>query len=99
MEYDPEQAHGAARDLDALADRLSAALHEDGPLLRTDPAGGDEVSTQAAQTLRRVGDSYTEAGELVVYELRKLAAVIRVQSTGILEMELQNSTHLGSAPR
>ncbi|NKY54955.1 PE family protein [Nocardia flavorosea] len=97
MQYDPELAHTAARDLEALADRLSTALREDGPLLRTEPAGGDEVSTRAADTLRRVGDSYNEASDLVVYELRKLAAVVRSQSAGILEMEHNNSIALGAA--
>ncbi|WP_280399589.1 PE family protein [Nocardia carnea] len=96
MEYNPELAHTAARDLDALADRLSAALRDDGPLLRTEPAGGDEVSVQAAQTLCRVGDSYNEAADLVVYELRKLAAVVRAQTTAILEMDLHASGHFGS---
>jgi hypothetical protein len=91
MEYDPDQARIAARDLDALADRLSTALRTDGALLRTGPAGGDEVSVQAAQTLRRVADSYTEAGDLLVHELRKLAAVVRAQSDGMLEMEQGNS--------
>jgi hypothetical protein len=93
MQYDPGQVRAAARDLDALADRLSAALQNDGPLLRTGPAGGDEVSVRAAQTLGRVADSYTEAGDLVVHELRKLAAVVRAQSDDMLEMEQGNSEH------
>ncbi|GGK98667.1 PE family protein [Nocardia jinanensis] len=93
MEYDPDQARAAARDLDALADRISTALRNDGPLLRTGPAGGDEVSVQAAQTLGRVADSYTGTGDLVVYELRKLAAVVRAQSAGMLDMEQDNSEY------
>ncbi|MFI5719067.1 PE family protein [Nocardia sp. NPDC051750] len=91
MEYDPERARGAARDLDVLADRLDAALRADGPLLSTEPAGSDEVSVHSAQTLRRVGDSYSTSGDLVVHELRKLAAVVRAQADGVLEMEFGNT--------
>lgn len=91
MEYDPGRARGAARDLDALADRLASALRADGPLLSVRPAGRDEVSAAAARTLHHVGNSYTTAAEQAVHELRKLAAVVRAQVDGVLEMELGNA--------
>ncbi|NKY31768.1 PE family protein [Nocardia speluncae] len=91
MEYDPDRARGAALDLDALADRLDATLRTEWPLLNAPPAGSDEVSVEAAQTLRRVGESYSVSGDLAVVELRKLAATVRAQADGVLAMELSNA--------
>ncbi|MGA6205420.1 PE family protein [Nocardia testacea] len=91
MEYAPDLARSAGGELDALADRLETALRVDGPLLHIAPAGADEVSVGAAQTLSRVGDSYTTSGELFVHELRKLAAAVRAQAVGMREMEQTNA--------
>ncbi|WP_328394841.1 PE family protein [Nocardia sp. NBC_00416] len=97
MEYDPDQARAAVRDLDALADLLETALRDDGPQLGTEPAGCDEVSVQAAQTLCRVADSFGEAGGLLVHELRKLAATVRAQSDRMIEMERVNTEQFRTA--
>lgn len=99
MKYDPELARATAGAFDGLADRLETAVRNDGPLLRIDAAGADEVSVTSALTLTQVADSYRESAELAVHELRKLAALVRSQADGITEMEQGNSDILVTVGR
>ncbi|MBH0777585.1 PE family protein [Nocardia bovistercoris] len=78
--FDPVAARQASVRLDALADRLERDLRVDEPALRVAPAGIDEVSVRAAQTMTDVAASFSDSADAGILELRKLAATLRSQS-------------------
>ncbi|MFI1915037.1 PE domain-containing protein [Nocardia sp. NPDC020380] len=92
VRFDPTTVRSAAADLDALADRLEAALSFESPTLSPQAAGTDEVSTTAATTLHTVAASFVAQSGLGVDELRKLAAVVRDQATTFGQVEQSNQT-------
>ncbi|WP_328395530.1 PE family protein [Nocardia sp. NBC_00416] len=90
MEFDPPQVRRAGTELDALAGRLEDALRANLPALAVEPAGVDEVSVRAADTLRAVASSYDDATTRGVHEIRKLAAALRSQSDQLVRMDEDN---------
>ncbi|MEV6771256.1 PE family protein [Nocardia sp. NPDC051030] len=92
VRFDAAAALSAAADLDALADRLEAALSADQPALTVSAAGADEVSVQAASTLTEVGASFADQTGLGVTELRKLAAAVRAQTSTFNQVETDSTT-------
>ncbi|WP_431953540.1 PE family protein [Nocardia lijiangensis] len=97
MEFDPTRAYKSATDLDALADRLEADLKANTPALAAHPAGLDEVSLRASETLSDVAASYDEAAVAGILELRKLAAALRSQSQSLLVMDADNAAGVGAS--
>lgn len=91
MEFDPVRAEQAAADIEELADRLAAELAENTPVLQVQSPAMDEVSTQAAQTLRDVADDYGRNATAGVQELRALALALRAQSHGLSSMDADNA--------
>ncbi|WP_433195514.1 PE family protein [Nocardia sp. CA-107356] len=79
--FDPAAARDAAARLDGLAARLEAEFAEGSPALTVPPAGVDEVSMRAAQTMNDVAGSYGQSAAAGIVELRKLAATLRSQAT------------------
>ncbi len=92
LAVDPVRLAGAAHRLDELADRLSNALRANETGLGVTPGGADEVSHAAARTFDGVGASLATEVESGAHELRKLAAVLRLQATGYTKSEIGNET-------
>ncbi|MGW4117294.1 PE family protein [Nocardia sp. NPDC004711] len=92
VRFDADTVLSAAADLDAMADRLEAALGADTQALSVPAAGSDKVSLAAADTLTTVGASFVTQSGLGVDELRKLAAVVRNQANTFGQVEVDNST-------
>ena len=82
LNVEPAELISAAGDLDRLADRLDGALRRLRPALVTPAAGRDEVSVVAAKTLQQSAERFGVESGTGVYELRKIAAVLRSQATG-----------------
>lgn len=91
MEFESTQARKSATALDALAARLEADLRARLPILAVEPAGTDEVSVRAAQSLRTVASSYDEAATAGILEVRKLAATLRSQTDAMDRMDDDNA--------
>ncbi|MGW0003352.1 PE family protein [Nocardia grenadensis] len=97
MEIEPTRAHRAAAALDTLAARLETDLDRLIPALAVDPAGTDEVSVRAAETLRGVASSYDDAATAGVLEIRKLAAALRSHTDALVRMDEENATDIMAA--
>lgn len=97
MEFEPAGARRSATALDALAARLEADLQRQSPALAVAPAGTDEVSVRAAQTLRGVAASYDEAAAAGILEIRKLAAALRSHTDGLVRMDDDNASNFRAA--
>lgn len=87
VRFDAVEALAAAADLDALADRLAAALGAETPALSVPAAGADEVSLRAADTLTAVGASFVSQTPSGIDELRKLATALRNQVSTVAQTE------------
>lgn len=92
VRFDADTVLAAAADLEAVADRLEAALGADAQTLAVPAAGSDKVSLSAAETLSAVGASFVDQSGGGVDELRKLAAVVRQQAATFGKVETDNST-------
>ncbi|QLY31858.1 PE domain-containing protein [Nocardia huaxiensis] len=77
VQFDSKAATDAAVALDVLADRLLAELRSGEPALTVAPAGLDEVSVRAAQTMTDVARDFLAGAGDAVFEMRKLAAALR----------------------
>lgn len=97
VRFDPAAAGRASSGLDALADRLDADLRSVAEALTVAPAGLDEVSGRAAQTHNTVAESYLAGARAGVHEIRKLAAMLRLQSDRLAGMEAANASDFGPA--
>ncbi|MFI5717453.1 PE family protein [Nocardia sp. NPDC051750] len=97
MEFDPPQVRRAGTELDDLAARLENALRVNLPAVAVEPAGVDEVSLRAADTLRVVATSYDDATTRGVHEIRKLAATLRSQTDQLVRMDEDNAGRFGTA--
>ncbi|WP_327151649.1 PE family protein [Nocardia sp. NBC_01329] len=97
MEFDPPEVRRAGTELDALAARLEDTLRVNLPALAVEPAGVDEVSVRAADTLRGVASSYDDAATRGVHEIRKLAAALRWQTDQLVQMDEDNAGGFGVA--
>ncbi|MGY4102264.1 PE family protein [Nocardia sp. R16R-3T] len=93
--FDPAAAKDAAARLDGLAARLEAELREGSPALTVRPAGADEVSGRAAQTMNDVAASYGQSAAAGIVELRKLAATLRAQAAQFGRAENDNVADFG----
>jgi uncharacterized protein YukE len=82
LNVNPDELLRAATDLDRLADQVEDALTQHLPALAVTPAGRDEVSATAADTLTAVAEKFAESTSTGVHELRKIAAVLRAQASG-----------------
>ncbi|MGV9709743.1 PE family protein [Gordonia sp. NPDC003424] len=80
LSVDPHQLHTAAAKLDALAARLDKTLTAQTPGLKVPASGSDEVSVRAATSFNKVADEFGTDGDNAVLELRKIAAVLRLQA-------------------
>ncbi|MVU78947.1 PE domain-containing protein [Nocardia sp. ET3-3] len=90
LRFDASTARDAAAQLDALADRVAAGLDVEQVKLDFAPAGADEVSVRAAQTLGAVATSFVTSGGDGVTELRNLAAELRSQFDAFGQVEEQS---------
>ncbi|MFJ4658152.1 PE domain-containing protein [Nocardia sp. NPDC088792] len=90
LRFDASTARDAASQLDALADRLASGLQVEQVKLDLTPAGADEVSVHAAQTLTAVAASFVSSGSDGVTELRTLAATLRNQFDTLGQVEDQS---------
>lgn len=95
VRFDAVAARDAATRLDGLADRLEEQLRTGEPSLQVAPAGLDEVSLRAAQTMTGVAISFSESASAGVLELRKLAALLRSQVQEFGRAEADNVESLG----
>lgn len=91
ISFDATSALAVASQLDALADRLAGGMSIEQAKLAIAPAGSDEVSVRAAQSLNAVAASFQQSGGTGVDEVRKLAAVLRAQSTQFTRSEDENA--------
>ncbi|MVU78978.1 PE domain-containing protein [Nocardia sp. ET3-3] len=87
VRFDADTVLAAAAGLEAMADRLEAAVSADAQTLAVPAAGSDKVSLAAADTLTAVGASFVDQSGLGVDELRKLAAVVRDQASAFGRVE------------
>ncbi|MFW0797740.1 PE family protein [Gordonia sp. CPCC 205515] len=90
LSVDPQQLHSAAAKLDALADRLDKTLTAQVPGLKVPAAGSDEVSVRAASSFNKVADEFASDGDNSALELRKIAAVLRLQANSFGRAEDSN---------
>ncbi|MFE3222536.1 PE family protein [Nocardia sp. NPDC059228] len=90
LRFDASTARDAAAQLDALADRLANGLGVEQVKLDFAPAGADEVSQRAAQTLGAVAASFVASGTDGVTELRNLASTLRSQFDAFGQVEEQS---------
>lgn len=90
VRFDSASALKAATALDALADRIANGMSVEQAKLEIAPAGADEVSVRAAQTLNSVAGSFSTSGTSGVDEVRKLAAALRAQVGQFGQVEEQN---------
>lgn len=87
IRFDSAAAVNAAAQLDALAQRLENDLGVEQHALSPAPAGIDDVSLRAAQTLTTVGESFQRTVIDGVLELHKIAANLRAQSDRVAQNE------------
>ncbi|MFQ6324608.1 PE domain-containing protein [Nocardia sp. CWNU-33] len=97
MEFESAQAIKSATALDALAARLETDLRQRLPALAVEPAGVDEVSVRAAESLRGVASSYDEAATAGILEVRKLAAALRSHTDVLVRMDDENAADFRAA--
>ncbi|MQY25011.1 PE domain-containing protein [Nocardia aurantia] len=97
VQFDPAAAANAAAQLDGLAGRLAGDLQNEQMKLTAAPAGADEVSVRAAQTLDAVAESFRNSADAGVLEVRKLAATLRVQSSRLGQLDTDNAADFGGA--
>ncbi|WP_405133478.1 PE domain-containing protein [Nocardia sp. NBC_01388] len=91
VRFDATTALQTAAQLEALADRISGGMTVEQPKLDVAPAGADEVSVRAAQTLTSVAASFRTSGDAGVDEVRKLAAALRAQVSQFGQVEEQSA--------
>ncbi|MFW0783829.1 PE family protein [Gordonia sp. CPCC 206044] len=92
LSVDPSQLEAAAAKLDALAHRLETTMNTHVPGLKVPASGSDEVSVRAADTFNAVADEFGGDGEKAAHELRKIAAVLRLQANTFGRAEDTNIT-------
>ncbi|MEV0293226.1 PE family protein [Nocardia sp. NPDC050710] len=97
VQFDPKAARDAALRLDGLADRLEQGVRDGENPLQVAPAGTDEVSLRAAQTMTDVATSYLAGADSGIHELRKLAAQLRSQVDQFGRAESESVTDFGGA--
>ncbi|GAA5081906.1 PE family protein [Nocardia iowensis] len=95
VRFDPAATRDAAMRLDGLAERLENELRAGEVSLKIAPAGADEVSQRAAQTMNEVAASYAESAAAGALELRKLAATFRSQARQFDRAEGDNADSFG----
>lgn len=76
----PEALVSAATQLEALAQRLQAAVNAHAPALHLAPAGTEEVSVLAASYFNSVADSFLPSAATGIAELWAAAATLRKQA-------------------
>ena len=91
LHVDPTQLRSAAARLDALADRMDGVYTTQAAGLAVEPSGLDEVSVRAAKTFNAVAEDFDTDGKTASHELRKIAAVLRLQAGGFSRAEQQNT--------
>ncbi|MEV6771294.1 PE family protein [Nocardia sp. NPDC051030] len=90
LRFDASTALSVATSLDALADRIAEGMGIEQAKLTVSPAGSDEVSVRASQTLNTVAASFQQSGGAGVDEVRKLAATLRAQFDQFGQIEEQS---------
>ncbi|GAB4583216.1 PE domain-containing protein [Nocardia sp. IFM 10818] len=96
VRFDASTALAAASQLDALADRMAGGMEVEQVKLNIAPAGADEVSVSAAQTLNAVAAQFTTAGGEGVNEVRQLAAALRAQAANFGQVEEESMAGFGA---
>lgn len=79
----------AAKQLDALADRLHKALQDDDANLNVIASGRDEVSVRSAGTMNEVKGSFAKSTQQGVNELREIAASLRAHASTAAAVDSQ----------
>ncbi|MYR08831.1 PE domain-containing protein [Gordonia sp. SID5947] len=87
LDVEPAELISAAGRLDGLADRLQRSLGAATPALIVRAAGRDEVSEISACSFTTVARRFTEDAARGVEELRKIAAMLRMQATKYREAD------------
>ncbi|MGW5386500.1 PE family protein [Nocardia sp. NPDC003963] len=96
MRFDSEKAHTAAADLEALITRLETGLRRYAPATQVVPAGRDEVSTQAAETMTTVATNFEDVSVAGIGEIRNLAAALRSHADQVTLMDGDNALGLAA---
>ncbi|MYR07567.1 PE domain-containing protein [Gordonia sp. SID5947] len=92
LSVDPSELHTAAARLDALAHRLESTMNTHAAGLKVPASGSDEVSVRAADTFNTVAEDFGTDGDNAAHELRKIAAVLRLQANTFGRAEDTNLT-------
>ena len=87
LSVDPDELITAAKDLDLLADRVERSLIGTTDRRTVAPAGRDEVSIAVANSFDAVAGGFDADAASGVLELRKLAATLRAQATGVVDAD------------
>ncbi|WP_431817579.1 PE family protein [Gordonia jacobaea] len=87
LSVDPDELITAAKDLDLLADRVERSLIGTTDRRTVAPAGSDEVSIAVANSFDAVAGGFDADAASGVLELRKLAATLRAQATGVVDAD------------
>ncbi|MEU7628742.1 PE family protein [Nocardia sp. NPDC049220] len=92
VQLDPAAIRAVAARLDALSARLERDLESTREDLTLAPAGADEVSGRATQTVNAVSAQYQQIHDSGAQELRKLAATLRAHTRSVERVEDDNAT-------
>lgn len=87
LSVDPDELITAAKDLDLLADRVERSLIGTTDRRTVTPAGRDEVSIAVANSFDAVAGGFDADAASGVLEVRKLAATLRAQATGVVDAD------------
>ncbi|GAC69337.1 PE family protein [Gordonia soli] len=91
LSVEPGELRSSAAKLDALAHRLETTLANQSHNLTVTASGTDEVSVRAADSFNAVAGDFTADGGQAAQELRKIAAVLRLQAANYGRAEDSNT--------
>ncbi|MEO9329833.1 PE family protein [Gordonia aurantiaca] len=89
LRVQPAELAAAAGELDKIADRLELALAGARDSLSVPAQGRDEVSVAAAASFTTVAEKFGQDTASGVLELRKIAATLRAQASGLIDTDAE----------
>ncbi|TSE00783.1 PE family protein [Skermania sp. ID1734] len=92
----PEVVLAAAAELEALAERLTAAASMATPATHVLPSGSEEVSALAAGFFNRAAATHETAIAHGIAELQHAAATLRAQAAEYVAHDAVHATSLGA---
>ncbi|MDS1113967.1 PE family protein [Gordonia westfalica] len=87
LRVEPAELISAAGDLDKIAERLELALAGAQGALSVPAQGRDEVSVASAASFTTVAEKFEKDTATGVLELRKIAATLRAQASGLIDSD------------